>query len=110
MNTLYEIALPVRDNHNTKLDQQHLQFRQWILKTFGGYTQLSITRGAWKDPKSDRLYRDKNIPYRILTDKKGIKAILQMAFTLFADQSAFFVSTIGTAEIALRASKPTSEL
>lgn len=106
-----EIALPARTNDALKsYHLEHASFKDWLLTTVGGYTELSPADGAWRD--NGRDYRDRMYCYRIAlplgadgTHQKADKlrkAIVDKAFALFHDQIAIFVQDVGPATIHRR--------
>lgn len=99
---LYEIALPALDNAGKSYANAHMEYRRFLLMAFGGYTKAPTADGAWRDPATGRIYRDKMTSYRILWPCTDMPNLIDKAFELFPDQVALFVSEIGTAEIVPR--------
>lgn len=96
---LFEIALPTFKNDGGSYAIAHAKYRAWLLQQFSGYTMLPAANGAWRDPASGRVYRDRMIVYRVLWPCTDEPDLLSRAFELFPDQIALYVSKIGTAEI-----------
>lgn len=101
---LFTIALPRYDNKGKSLDDAHDAFRQIAESLIGGYTQHFIAIGHWFDEKTGTSHHDEMVPYEFATQEmaKYKPLLVDLAFDLFPDQKAIFVSHAGVAEIIRR--------
>ncbi len=101
MKSLFEIAVPVRDNNDKPIPKgKNLAFETFLLSSVGGYTRMPATEGAWSDGK--RVYYDEMRAYRIACDPDTMRQIVKLAFAVYSDQAAIFVAEIGRAWIIPR--------
>lgn len=87
---LYEIILPVQDNDGHSYHASHLSAMAWFRECFGGFTAVKSV-GSWID-STGRVYRDKSVSYRILTDEAPS---LDPLWAWFPDQKAIYLARIG---------------
>jgi hypothetical protein len=107
-----EILLPVTDNAGDDMAAAHCVFREYLLSSFGGFTQCTDVKGAWRDEKTGVTYWDVLTPYRVCfiasradgdwREEFETRGALAVAMRQFPDQEAIFVSMIGEALIAER--------
>lgn len=94
---VHQIILPKRDNNGVALHMAHKNFAQALLNHWGGYTK-SECAGVWVGAQG-RIYRDESIRYEVASDDLFPAALVALAKPLFPDQLAFYVATVGEAEI-----------
>lgn len=99
---LYQIALPDRRNNgfgDIEYAERREVWGQRALRRAGGFTELGIRRGAWKDPRTGVVYIEPMHGYQVACDYYTMTELVQDALELFPDQLAIYVSNVGTAEI-----------
>ena len=99
---LYEIILPDHDNLGKPFLTQHGLWQERALAQAGGYTELPVANGLWRDPQDSRDYYEKVIIYRIACEQHIFLSLVAEAFKLFSDQKAIFTAEIGEATIFQR--------
>ncbi len=100
---VYQIAVPetANDGLASYHDAQDT-FETMILVRAGGYTDLGVRVGAWKDPSDGKVYKERMRWYQVACEPGDWNVVIEYAFDLFPDQVAFFVAQVGTAEIIER--------
>ncbi len=101
MKRLYEFALPLRTNAGASYQAAHSKWTDFALGYCEGVTIFPAATGLWRD-KSGKMYSDKMVSYRVLCAQGVMEQLRSLAFDLFHDQVALFVSDLGTAEITYR--------
>jgi hypothetical protein len=67
MLTEAKIILPCFDNSGNALNSQRVRIEESLLDHFGGFSSHA-SMGAWKDPKSGKVYYDESVTYAIAAD------------------------------------------
>jgi hypothetical protein len=104
---VYQFALPIMSNDGTVDYTNALHaWEQAALIEAGGYTDLGIRHGVWRDDATGKTFAENMQGYQIAVDEDGQpfarQHLLDEAQRLFPDQLAFYVAKIGTAEIEYR--------
>jgi hypothetical protein len=97
-----EITIPTVDNAGRQCLAAHERFRDWLGVAFGGFTVYS-TQGVWRNDQG-RVYEEPGATYRLATLDYVSDMLVAKASILFADQEAFYIAEVGTAEIVERKS------
>jgi hypothetical protein len=92
---LYQLSVPACDNQGRPMVSGHKQFRDALLSDFGGFTELRGD-GAWRDGSRD--YCEPVIIYQVATTRP-VFAFPPLLRRCFPDQKAFFIATIGNAQV-----------
>lgn len=100
----YQIIIPTeRNNCGGSYLKEIGRFEDYLLTTFGGFTRLPTSHGAWRDPKTGTIYRDVVIPYQVaFKNQWDIENVRARALRIFDDQEAIYTTSIGTSHIAYR--------
>lgn len=100
---VYEFALPVENNDRThRYTAERDKWHAAAIELAGGCTRFPGVQGSWRDNDTGRLYFDRMVPYRVACDYQTSRKLLVLAFELFADQLAIFITEIGEATIINR--------
>ena len=67
MITESKLILPKFDNDGNDLSQQIAHVEDAILQQFGGYN-VAASKGAWRDDKTGKVYRDECLTYTIAAE------------------------------------------
>lgn len=106
---VYQFLLPLQTNDKSLSYACELYaWEQRALQEAGGFTDLGVRRGVWRDPETGKTYDEQMACYQVafldcLAEAK-VKELTEAAFELFTDQLAFYVAQVGTADIAQRES------
>lgn len=105
--TVYEFALPKFANSGESYQWALQAWSRDAMRLAGGVTVFPEAQGAWRDPADGKVYLDKMIPHRVLCTAETAQALLEIAFRLFADQKAIFVTKVGEGFIVNRSEDET---
>jgi hypothetical protein len=98
---VYQIALPIMSNDGlTEYSHNLHEWEQIALDEVGGYTDLGIRHGVWRDV--GRTYSENMQGYQLAIDSDrpfALGRLIDAAKRLFPDQVAFYLAKVGTAEI-----------
>lgn len=98
---VYQIALPIMSNDGlTEYSHQLHEWEQFCLDEVGGYTDLGVRHGVWKD--NGRTYSENMQGYQFAVPSESPFALghlIDAAKRLFPDQVAFYLAKVGTADI-----------
>ena len=84
---LWEILVPtVRNDGRPFSTRYHRVWDSKVRKISGGLTILTPVKGEWVSPKGE-LFRERNIPVRILASREEIEQIVDMTLSYY-DQIA----------------------
>lgn len=98
---LYQFNIPSMDNNGISAEEAHWRFKQAMLDVAGGYTELPLAHGAWRDDNG-HVYEEAVIVYQVASDEGAKQHLLHLAFDTFPDQEAIFSARIGEATISDR--------
>ena len=102
----FEILLPVVSNDKKPYIAALATWERAALKIAGGFTELPLASGVWRDEATGETYRDAVQPYRVACSREQWAQLVMEAFRLFPDQLAIFYCELGEATIETRAIKP----
>lgn len=86
----FQINIPKTDNSGRPFDMQTEAFERDIVGIAGGFTSFDA-KGAWIDPKTDKLYRDPITVYQIACNNASeFDHIVACAMIHFDDQLSFY--------------------
>jgi hypothetical protein len=95
----YGILVPLADNAGEAFPSQIFEMLEAeLLDHFGGFTRQDGGTGVWRDPATNRVYRDPNCVYIVATaDRKAKATILALArrWCVMLAQEAIYVRLPG---------------
>ena len=106
MKKLYEILVPTSRNDGRPISTRY--HRIWdskIIEISGGLTILSPARGTWVSP-SNRVFKERMIPVRILCDESDISKIIDFTMEYY-EQEAILAYVISE-EVILKHAESTN--
>lgn len=103
---LYQFALPLKTNDGSASYERQLLIWEELAIDEGGFTNLGDRSGAWRDDKTGVVYRETMRGYQFAGTVSAAYRLLDAAKALFPDQLAFYLASIGAAEIVDAAAIP----
>lgn len=93
---LYRFFLPLLDNKGGDYSAAIDEFRSLALDVAGGYTDIGLARGAWRDEKTGEVYHDSLALIDVaLPNVAQFDVVKARALEIFPDQIALFTADIG---------------
>lgn len=94
---LFQFALPLKTNDGLDYARALTVWEELALDE-GGFTDLGVRRGSWRDERDGKVYREEMKWYQFAGDDAAANRLTKAALELFPDQKAFFIARVGTAD------------
>ena len=96
---LYQFILPVRSNDGRQsYEKARIAWVSRAVDIAGGITECGTMQGAYRMASGD-IAREEVATYLVASSSNGREELIRLAFKLFPDQEALYVSEIGTTTI-----------